>query len=257
MYAYRTGSVWSVEKVDNGGSLGNVGHYSSLVIDPAGRSHITYNDGNHFANLMYAVKNGTSWSLSKVDTSGAVGDTGYDSSLVLDPAMRPYIAYRDGKYYANLMVAKQDKAGNWEITKVDNGGSATGNTGYDPSIALDPAKNPQVSYYDKSNGNLRYASWNGTTWITETVDEAGDVGLQSSLAVGTNGQPYISYYDATNHALHLATRSPGTRNWVIRTVDNDGDVGQYSSLALDGSGHPNIAYYDATNNALKFAGWSG
>jgi hypothetical protein len=254
MYAYRNGSVWSLEKVDNGGSLGNVGHYSSLVIDPAGRPHITYNDGNHFATLMYATKNGTSWSLSKVDTSGAVGDTGYDSSLVLDPAGRPSIAYRDGKYYANLMVAKQDNAGNWEITKVDNGGSTTGNTGYDPSIALDPARNPHVSYYDKSKGDLRYASWNGTSWITETVDEAGDVGQQSSLAVGTNGQPYISYYDVSQKELHLATRSPGTLQWVIRTVDNDGDVGQHSSIALDPSGHPCISYYDATNNALKFAG---
>jgi hypothetical protein len=257
MYANRTGSGWSVEKVDNGGNLGNVGHYSSLVIDSSGRPHITYNDGNHFANLMYAVKNGTSWSISKVDTSGAVGDTGYDSSLVLDPAGRPYIAYRDGKYYANLMVAKQNDAGNWEITKVDNGGSATGNTGYDPSVALDLAQNPHVSYYDKSNGDLRYASWNGTSWIAETVEETGDVGQQSSLAIGTNGQPFISYYDVSHKELHLATRSPGALQWVIRTVDNDGDVGQYSSIALDPSGHPCISYYDAANNALKFAGWSG
>jgi hypothetical protein len=44
MYATRIGSGWNVEKVDNGGDLGNVGHYSSLVIDPAGIGHVKVRD---------------------------------------------------------------------------------------------------------------------------------------------------------------------------------------------------------------------
>ncbi|MDP3563860.1 MAG: hypothetical protein Q8R70_05165, partial [Methanoregula sp.] len=110
------------------------------------------------------------------------------------------------------------------------------------------------SYYDESNKDLIYASWNGTAWNRETVHATGNIGKQSSLAINSLDQPFISYYDTSNKELRFATRNPGEQQWVSHTVDNNG-VGEYSSLALDPSGHPNIAYYDAENHALKYAGW--
>ena len=255
MYAQKNGTHWDVSRI-TGGSAGDAGEYSSIAFDKSGLPHVAYNDGHTFASLKYAVSNGTAWEISLVDNNAVSGDTGYDASLVLEAGSRPAIAYREGKHYANLMFARQDDAGTWKIARVDDGGGLTGNTGYDPSLALDTRGIPHISYYDAKNQVLRYASWNGTAWTPETVDYVGNVGQYSSLALDPNDQPYISYYDASNTELRLATYDTARGKWVIRTVDTDGDVGAYSSLALDPAGHPGITYYDATRLALKYAGWT-
>jgi hypothetical protein len=251
MFAHRNKSAWIVERVEK---PGNVGQFSSLVIDSAGTPHITYNDGRHYANLNYATKNGSAWKISTIDNGGALGNTGYGSSLVVNSSGQMFVAYTKGEKYGTLMFAQANVSGNWKTTKVDNGGGKYKKTGYDPSIALDSAGNPHISYYDESHQDLKYASWNGTAWNRETVHATGKIGKQSSLAINTRDQPFISYYDTSNKELRFATRNPGEQVWVSHTVDNNG-VGEYSSLALDPSGHPNIAYYDAENHALKYAGW--
>jgi len=49
------------------------------------------------------------------------------------------------------------------------------------SLALDAANNPHISYWDAGFGMgiLKYASYNGTSWKIETVDNGGTVGLYS------------------------------------------------------------------------------
>lgn len=253
MYAQKNGTQWEVSKID-GGTAGDAGHYSSLAFDTSGLPRITYNDGQHYASLKYAILNDSTWEISKVDTDGLTGDTGYMSSFAIDNAGHSHITYTNGKYFADLMYAT-DETGSWAITRVDDGGGRMSSTGFDPSLALDSKGLPHISYYDNSDHDLRYASWNGTMWNLETVDSVNDVGRHPSLAIDAKDIPHISYYDNSNKELRYATYAFG--QWVIRTVDTDGDVGDYSSLALDAAGHPCIAYYDATNHALKYAGWTG
>ncbi len=54
--------------------------------------------------------------------------------------------------------------------------AAAGDVGYFTSLALDTQGDPRVSYYDATNGDLKYASESGGGWTLETVDAAGDVG---------------------------------------------------------------------------------
>ncbi|MCK9581280.1 MAG: hypothetical protein M0Q92_12655 [Methanoregula sp.] len=257
MYTSWNGSKWSTGIVDNGDTLlSNIGQHSSLAFDSAGVPHIAYNNGNHFAALQYVTRNGTSWDFAAVDGSTKViGDTGYDPSLVMDPAGLPFIAYRDGKHYGTLMAAHLNASGTWEIATVDAGSSKFSDTGYMPSVALDADGRPHISYYDADNGDLRFASWDGAKWILETLDEKGDVGAYSSLAIDSHNQPYISYYDATKQTLRFTTKNPATQRWIYWTID-EGNVGTWSSLALDPLGHPSVVYYDAAIHALKYAGWT-
>jgi hypothetical protein len=100
---------------------------------------------------------------------------------------------------------------------------------------------------------LRYARYDGTAWITETVDSIGQYCDGISLALDAAGQPHISYADWTQEDLKYATYD-GTA-WITETVDST-NVSGYTSLALDSAGRPHISYrsYSAvTEGDLKYA----
>ena len=173
------------------------------------------------------------------------------TSLAIGYDGKVHIAYGGEELYYALWDGY-----NWQEQEVDWGG-----VGAYCSLALDSTGKAAISYYDGTEGDLKYAHWNGTSWDIETVDSAGDVGLYTSLAFDRSGNPAISYHDATNDDLKYA-RWDGA-NWVGAdtsslvpdTVDSEGWVGSYTSLAFDSAGNPAISYYDASKGDLKYAYW--
>jgi PKD repeat protein/ribosomal protein L40E len=149
-----------------------------------------------------------------------------------------------------MLLLSSARGTTWSIDTVDS----TGTVGYWPSIALDSSGNPHISYFDSTNGDLKYARWTGYSWYIRTVDSTGDLGYSPSIALDSSGNPHISYFDYTNSALKYA-RWTGLV-WLTETVDSIGSVGIQPSLALDSSGNPHISYRDNTNNALKYAKWT-
>lgn len=111
---------------------------------------------------------------------------------------------------------------------------------------------PNISYYDRTRGNLRFARRmvNGE-WRIQVVDRDGDVGLYTSMAMDCEGRPHISYYDATRGALKYASFC-WHRGWSTQYVD-DGRRGKYTSLAFDHECRPWISYYDEAHGNLMVA----
>jgi PGF-pre-PGF domain-containing protein len=60
---------------------------------------------------------------------------------------------------------------------------------------------PLITYYDATNGDLKCAAWDGSSWIIGIADSTGIVGQYSSLKLTVTGAPRISYFDATNNDL--------------------------------------------------------
>jgi hypothetical protein len=141
----------------------------------------------------------------------------------------------------------------WHVQTVDS----TGSVGSFSSLALDHSFRPNISYYDATNADLKFARWDGTKWIIQAVDSVGDVGRYCFLHLDSTDHPNISYYDATQKALKYA-RFNGTA-WVIEVVDKRSgqDVGQFTSIFLDSHNVPHISYYVATAGQLWIADRNG
>ncbi len=153
--------------------------------------------------------------------------------------------------------------GNYGIETVD---VRAHDKGYYLSIDTDRDSNPKMTYYDATEGSLKYAERAGSAmpsgmagaelqgaWLIRTVDKSR-TGKFCSLKLDRDGFPNISYYDSINRALKFA-RFDGSK-WKITLVDS-GNVGTYSSLRLDRNGRPHIAYYDAKQGILKYAVFDG
>jgi hypothetical protein len=89
-------------------STGNVGTWSSLVIDKGNIPHISYFDATN-SNLVVADWVGpggsgcatTQWTCTTVDSTGIVGD---DNSIAVDSSGKAYVSYYDGTNSALKMA---------------------------------------------------------------------------------------------------------------------------------------------------------
>jgi hypothetical protein len=196
------------------------------------------------------------------------------SAIALDASGNPHILYSSsqGLTYA----AWNPITLSWETTFFD---LLQLRPGYEVSLALDANGYPQIVYYTRqyyTNENefgLKYLYWDGSNWITETVEygvwahtepyQDLTVGLFNSLVMDSLGNPHISYYNTNNgdptvenYGLRHATRVGGI--WQIEKVINGEGYGYYgTSIAMDSSDHPVIAFRSAPDQEVKLARYDG
>ena len=239
-------SDWEIETVDSSAS---VGWFTSLALDSSGYPHISYEDDSN-EELKCAYHDGSSWNYSVVDADGEGR-----SSLALDSTDNLHLSYQS-KSGGNLIYAYNDGSG-WSFTTVDSAFQV----GNYSSLALESSGHPYISYFEKKSGgftgteDLKYASYDGSSWNTERVASDGYVGLYTSLAIDSGDNPHICYMDWTNKDVDYAWKAGGS--WSHDVVQSDEDVGYDISLALDSSDLPHVAYRDGTNKSLKYAYYDG
>ncbi len=186
---------------------------------------------------------GHDWITETIDCQGQLNPP----SLALDGTGRPHIAYSES-LQGDLKYAWSDGAG-WRLETVDSTGDLGGG-----SLALGVDGRPYISYAllppdFGEYGELRYAWFDGATWMTRTLAGGKDVGWPSSLALDAAGWPHISYH--SGEVMGLVYGYWDGTHWITETVDTGHTLGWGSSLALDAAGNPHIAYYGYA--ALKYA----
>lgn len=229
--------------------------------------------------------------VERVDTFGSVGTY---SSIAVDAAGSPHIAYR---YYVpnqgDLKYASK-AAGLWSVSTVR--GTAD-NDGYGISLALSTFGQPCISYGGAVF--VFYIRREGSAWINSYVGNAAQLWGSTSLMLDSEDQAHIVYpanqieagfelmYAAEESAAFAqqpvasvgvspsAQREAGGRvhiscvnnstgaltyvlqsgsSWVFEAVD---PLGGSSSLALDSGAAPAITYQAGWEGPLKFARRSG
>lgn len=224
------------------------GHENAIAVDSNGNVHIVHANGGNY-ELKHAIFDGTSWNSKKIKNC----ETSYciRTHMVIDDNDELHAAY-----YANgdyLIYMHYDGVG-WNSTTV------TSNVKYgEVGIAVDSNNNPHISYTASGmycGSGIRLASFDGSSWTTQSVESGTNIGCESSIVIDENDHINIAYQFRDESKLKFATNRSGT--WDRYAADPSPTPsamypGYFSSLAVDSTGKFHIAHHDNKNNDLRYA----
>jgi len=181
-YAHLVSGEWAIDTVELIW-FSDLGWWPDIVIneDEGNVPYISYYDaGNGY--FKYARWNMSAWAIDIIDNTPGVGLYG---AQVLGST---YASYYDSSN-ADLKYAYSDNYMGWHTESVDT----TGAVGSHTSIALSRKGEinfPHISYYDATNGNLKYA--------TKIIKDVLPTEMWLDTLVGPNIHPDSSYTPKAN-----------------------------------------------------------
>ncbi len=224
---------WHIETVDE---EGEVGIYSSLVLDSYDFPHVVYANADS-GTVEYAYWNGF-WHFETVAE-------GVPFSLALDSCGYPHIlsCKVEGGGYARFMKYSRWDGAEWLIKSWEDR--------IPNSMALDSDDNAHISYYTADchghgepgwdYGSVMYTGTDGYKWWDEYVDMpsywARDVG---SLALDSHNVVYVSYAD--RHDDLICAHRTDNAVWLYEEANTCADSTSKICLALDSSDLPRIVH---------------
>ncbi len=235
---------WSVQTFLTDGTWNSLGLSSQ---GSPGISCYTY-----AKDLEYLYWTGTAWSTEVIDSSG---DTGNYNSLLREGSNKAHIAYSMELPTPGLRYASRNGSGVWQTSFVD---TTMSSEAVGMSIALDGDGYPHISY--STTEDLRYASWDGSSWDVETVlsisgDDNPDTGADrygTSLVLFNDEYPHIAHCTLNSDSL-LYSWNDGS-GWQTESICSLGFYPEGKGdpdLALDSEGRAHIAFF--ADNDLYYA----
>jgi PKD repeat protein len=189
-----------------------------------------------------------------VDSEGEVGNF---NDIVVDSDNIPHISYYrfvppppppppptppPPPPYDPLIYAQRIN-NSWDIQIVDDTSQIVG---LYTSIALDSNDLPHISYYDETDGYLKYAQMTASGWTITNV--LNDGGINSTdLCLDSNDNPHIAYIEGVHPNNHVRYAHFNGNSWEFKLVE----TGWFCSIALDSSDVPYISY--RWENSVKLA----
>ncbi len=182
---------WTVTEV-LGSAAQPTFQWGEIAVDSVGNPEVGLVDSGFF-QANHGTYDGTTWLVTGIDTvTDTLGDVGY----ALDSNDDAYFAYPS--LFLNTIRLSTRVDGVWSATSISGGGGQF----VDLEVVVDDQDLPHVVFSSASTGEVRYLSFDGAAWSSETIDSVGTNG-DPCIAVGPGGQVVIGYYDGV---LKIAER---------------------------------------------------
>ncbi len=234
----------AVSVLEPGGARGRTGWWPSVAFDANDVPHLSYCDAYH-ADLKYATRVGSSWTISSVVSRGKVGKY---TALDVDSHGRPAIAFydQDMKY---LRYAWRQPDGTWKDERVAWGAEV----GMGGELRFDDGDVPHLFYYIPS-GRLIWAHKPGAAreWVKQVVAEAtGGFSVRISPVLRPDGF-WLSFVDWSfkDTALHLARPVEG--GFDVELIAERHGPGWRSQLVFEGD-QPVVLFSQSFTEDLRLA----
>lgn len=219
-FARFDGADWVVSRID---AKGSTGLYPTLLYDEENQPVISYYNKLN-GDLRLARHDGSAWSITTV---ASTNDVGRHTTMALDRDGRLGIAF-DNTTTGQLEYVVQKSGGGWSRSVVDE---TTKGVSW-MSLAYDDANRPNVSYYDATPADLKFARLKDGDWQTERLAAKGAVGLFNRLVFDDDGVADLIYYNRQIHEVHRVRGSFG--NWDQSTLHTGGGRFLSATRAPDG-----------------------
>ncbi len=168
-YSYEDSGGWHSSVVYSSGGID-----SWIRIDSDGYAHVMHSQLYSPVRLYHTYQDELGWHTDEVTSPG------YWPRFAMDADDKIYMTYTNGTsvYPSNHTMYAYYDGESWSFETVDD-------TSYMmfSSFVLASNGDKHVTYYDKTQGELKYAYDAGEGWAYEVIDSDGDVGMTSSLAM--------------------------------------------------------------------------
>jgi len=249
---------WQVETVAECYFYGPIG----LAFDPDAGPHVVWHDHQDSSfnldkgDLAYGVHEDSAW---VVEAAADAGHDGWDSTIAIGSGGVVRAAGVEPVQFGleNGVEYYERRDGTWVVQP---SGSGPIPYEFNVSLALDGDGFPALTSFEAVDGDLVFASFDGSAWSMEIVASEGTVGMFSSLAFDAEGQPHISFFEtaeATTGIIHYASRD-ADGGWTVEEIAelNDVELGmtgtrRNSAIAVDATGVPHVVLSD--RSVLSYA----
>jgi hypothetical protein len=244
-----------------GSGSSDKGQYNSIAIGSDGMAIIPYFDASQGGDLEVIHCDNvecTSFTENNLVTGDSVGQY---TSVTIGTDGRALISYYN-LLSTSLDIIHCDNVICSSGTRNENVDNAA-DVGAYTSITIGVDGYGLVSYYDKTNGNLKTLHCTNTTCSTydapNTIHYSEDVGRYSSITLDNTGRGVISYiYHVSDSDERLyMTRCANTQCSSASThfVDYTGssNAGKRTAITIGDDGLPFIAYSDGDGGVIKTA----
>jgi hypothetical protein len=262
IYANRwDGTTWGTAELIDAGA--NHAWDPQIAFDGAGVAIAVWQQSDGWTGRIYANRwDGAAWGTAELIDAG-VGNHAYRPQIAFDGPGNAIAVWTQYDGSNDRIYANRWNGTTWGTAELIDAGA--GNHAHDPQIAFDGSANAIAVWleWDGSNYGIYANRWNGTTWGTAELIDAG--------AGNSAGDPQIAF-DGASVAIAVWQRSDGSglriyaNRWdgtawgTAELIDAGADNSAWSpQIAFDGPGVAIAVWYqwDGSNDRIYANRWNG